>query len=152
MKFEYIWTDGTNPDFASLSLLMEEYYNQLVGGAEKRSSFIPHNALNDIRNVLMVYSDGKPVASAAFKEYNPSTVEIKRVWVCREYRGRHISRTMMDMLEQRAREMGYTKAILQTREQCFEAVSLYTKIGYCKIRNYPPYNEMEQAVCYAKQL
>ena len=131
---------------------MEDYYNQLAGGAEKRSSFIPHNALDVIRNVLMVYSDGKPIASAAFKEYNLSSVEVKRVWVCREYRGRHISRAMMEMLERRAKEMGYTRAVLQTREQCVEAVSLYTKIGYSRIANYPPYDEMEQAVCYAKEL
>ncbi len=152
MEFEYIWTDGSNPDFAALSKLMEDYYNQLVGGAEKRSSFIPHNTLDDIHNVLMVYSGIKPVASAAFKEYDTSTVEIKRVWVCREYRGRHISRTMMEQLERRAREMGYTRAILQTREQCLEAVSLYTKIGYSRTSNYPPYDTMAQAICYAKQL
>lgn len=152
MEFEYIWTNGSNPDFAALSRLMEDYYNQLAGGAEKRSSFIPHNALDVIRNVLMVYSDGKPIASAAFKEYNLSSVEVKRVWVCREYRGRHISRAMMEMLERRAKEMGYTRAVLQTREQCVEAVSLYTKIGYSRIANYPPYDEMEQAVCYAKEL
>lgn len=152
MEFEYIWTDGSNPDFAALSQLMEDYYNQLVGGVEKRISFIPHNTLDDIHNVLMVYSEGKPIASAAFKEYDASTVEVKRVWVCREYRGRHISRTMMELLEKRAKEMGYTRAILQTREQCVEAVSLYTKIGYFRAANYPPYDEMEQAVCYAKKL
>ena len=152
MEFEYIWTDGSNSDFAALSLLMEEYYNQLAGGAEKRSSFIPHNSLGDIHNVLMVYSENKPVASAAFKAFDASTVEVKRVWVCCEYRGRHISRTMMELLERRAREMGYTRAVLQTREKCVEAVSLYTKIGYSRIENYPPYDGMEHAVCYAKQL
>ncbi|MBE6759861.1 MAG: GNAT family N-acetyltransferase [Ruminococcaceae bacterium] len=152
MDFDYIWTDGSDPDFVALSLLMEDYYNQLVGGSEKRSSFIPHNALDDIHNVLMVYCDGKPIASAAFKEYDPFTVEVKRVWVCREYRGRHISRTMMELLEKRAKGMGYTRAVLQTREQCLAAVSLYTKMGYSRTSNYPPYDRMAQAICYAKQL
>ncbi len=152
MDFEYIWTDGSNPDFAALSVLMEDYYNELVGGADKRRNFIPHNALTDIHDVLMVYSDGKPIACASFREYAPLVAEIKRVWVCKEYRGRHISCTMMEYLEQRAKEFGFVKAILQTREQCVEAVSLYKRIGYTQIDNYPPYDSMAQAVCYAKSL
>ena len=82
-------------------------------------------------------------------DYN---VEIKRVWVDPEFRGNHISTAMMDVLEKRALELGFKRAILQTRPQMEEAVRLYTKRGYVLIDNYPPYDKLEGAICFAKEL
>lgn len=152
MKYNYLWTDGTNQDFAAFSQCMEDYYNKIVGGVQNRKSFVPYNALTQIHDVLVVYDGAKPVACAAFKEYDALRAEIKRVWVSEQYRGQHISKVMMELIEQRAKEKGYQKAILQTREACIEAVSLYKAIGYERIENYPPYDNMELAVCYGKDL
>lgn len=152
MSFRYVWTDGCNEEFYNFSIHMEEYYNKMVGGSENRKSFIPYNALNDIYDVIIVYDNELAVACASFKEYDMNTVEIKRVWVNKEYRGLHISKKMMEMLEQRAKEKGYKRAVLQTREKCVEAVNLYQSIGYHLIENYPPYDKMKLAVCYGKNL
>lgn len=152
MNFRYVWTDGGNEDFCKLSIQMEEYYNKMVGGSENRKSFIPYNALNDIHDVVIVYDNEMAVACASFKEYDPETVEIKRVWVNEKYRRQHISKRMMEMLEQRAKDKGYKRAVLQTREKCVEAVNLYQGTGYRLIENYPPYDKMELAVCYGKNL
>ena len=59
---------------------------------------------------------------------------------------------MMDALEQRAAELGFGRAILQTRPQMEAAVHLYTKRGYELIDNYPPYDKLEGAICFAKRL
>lgn len=152
MGYDYLWTDGTNKDFAAFSQCMEAYYNKIVGGIENRKSFVPYNSLADIHDVLIVYDQASPVACAAFKEYDALRAEIKRVWVSEPYRGRHISKEMMGMIEHRAKEKGYEKVILQTREACIEAVALYKAIGYERIENYPPYDKMELAVCYGKDL
>lgn len=148
----YRWKDGTDSDFVKFSVAMENYYNRLVGGAQNRKDFIPYNHLADIHNVLMVYDGGKPVACGSFKEYNRGVAEIKRIWVSPDYRGRHISKEIMARLEGKARELGYRRLILQTREACMEAVALYEAAGYERIPNYPPYNEMQLAVCYAKEI
>ncbi len=150
MAYQYIWTDGSNPDFVAFSACMEEYYNQMVGGAANRKSFIPYNALTEIHDVLLVYSQEKPVACAAFKAYDTTTIEIKRVWVSEAYRRQNIAKNMMALLEKCAQQKGYTTAILQTRAACTAAVALYLSIGYQKIDNYPPYDHMPQAVCYKK--
>ena len=86
------------------------------------------------------------------KAYSDSDVEIKRVWVDPEYRGNHISTAMMDALEKKAIELGFKRAILQTRPQMKEAVHLYTKRGYVLTDNYPPYDKLEGAICFAKEL
>ena len=59
---------------------------------------------------------------------------------------------MMDALEAKALEHGFKRAILQTRPQMSEAVHLYTKHGYEQIENYPPYDELDGAICFAKWL
>jgi len=59
---------------------------------------------------------------------------------------------MMDALEKKAIELGFKRAILQTRPQLKEAVHLYTKRGYLLTDNYPPYDKLEGAICFAKEL
>ena len=47
---------------------------------------------------------------------------------------------------------GYRRVILQTREIMADATGLYAKLGYHRIDNYPPYDRLEDAICYAKEL
>ena len=42
--------------------------------------------------------------------------------------------------------------ILQTRPAMEDAVSLYLKLGYDFIDNYPPYDKLEGAICLAKEI
>lgn len=147
----YIWTNGENVDFCRFSSDMEAYYNRLVGGEHNRKRFIPYNSLGDMQDVLMVYDGGTPVACAAFKAYDAVIAEMKRVWVTEPYRRQHIAKSMIEMLECRIRERGFRRIVLQTREQCADAVKLYQALGYSRIENYPPYDTMELAVCYGKE-
>ncbi|MBR4493265.1 MAG: GNAT family N-acetyltransferase [Clostridiales bacterium] len=102
--------------------------------------------------MLIASVDGVAVGCAGLKAYSDSDVVIKRVWVNPEFRGNHISSSLMDALEQRAAELGFGRAILQTRPQMEAAVHLYTKRGYELIDNYPPYDKLEGAICFAKRL
>ena len=96
--------------------------------------------------------DGVAVGCAGLKKYNDSDVEIKRVWVEPDYRGRHIATELMDRIEDKAREMGFKRAVLQTRPIMEDAVGLYEKRGYELIGNYPPYDKLEGAICMALNL
>ena len=59
---------------------------------------------------------------------------------------------MMYRIEERAQMRGYRRVILQTREIMADATGLYAKLGYHRIDNYPPYDRLEDAICYAKEL
>ena len=59
---------------------------------------------------------------------------------------------MMEQLEDKARKEGYNRLILQTREIMTDAVGLYEKMGYIRIDNYPSYDTLLGAVCYAREL
>ena len=152
MKIDYIWTDGNNEDFQKFYLKTEEFYSSIVGGRKNREAFIPYNISESITDVLIASVEGAAVGCAGLKADSDSDVEIKRVWVAPEFRGNHISTAMMDALEAKAVELGFRRAILQTRPQMEEAVHLYTKRGYVLIDNYPPYDKLDGAICFAKEL
>lgn len=149
---EYVWTDGTHEDFQRFYRITEHYYSELVGGEEHRRSFIPFNISETISDVILAYTDGIAIACAGLKRYSGSDAEVKRVWVEPEYRGKHIASDLMDNLEERAKEQGYQRTILQTREIMTDAVRMYEGLGYHQIKNYPPYDKMDGAVCFAKEL
>lgn len=152
MKIDFVWTDGSDEAFKDFYKVTENYYSQLVGGIQNRKGFVPYNILKDIHDVLIAYEDGVPVACGSFKEYDKEDAEIKRVWVNEDCRGKHIAKSIMEQIEERAKSQGYKRAILQTREIMTDAVGLYTKLGYHRIANYPPYNHLDGAVCFAKEL
>ena len=58
----------------------------------------------------------------------------------------------MNIIENKASEMGFSRAILQTRSIMMDAVSLYKERGYELIENYPPYDKLDGAMCMALKL
>ena len=152
MRLSFRWTDGCDRDFQSFWLKTEEYYNQIAGGAGNREAFVPYNISGSITDALIAYDGDTAVGCAGLKPYSGCDAEVKRVWVEPLYRGNHIARDMMTQLENKALEKGYSRLILQTREIMTEAVRLYMKLGYRRIQNYPPYDRLDGAVCFAKDI
>ena len=81
--------------------------------------------------------NGTPIGCAGFKEYSQTDAEIKRVWVQPEFRGKHIASDMMSQIENKIKNKGYKRAVLQTREIMTDAIRLYEKCGYLRVDNYP---------------
>ena len=152
MPLRFIWTNGDNEAFGHFWLVTEQYYSEIVGGEPNRKQFIPYNLSSAVENVLLVYRDDRAVACAGLKRYSDTDAEIKRVWVEPAYRGQHIASMMMARVEEKARTKGYKRTILQTREIMKDAVGLYTGLGYHLISNYPPYDKLDGAICFAKVL
>jgi len=151
-SYEFTWTDGNNGDFREFYLKTEEYYSKIVGGEKNRSGFIPYNLSESISNVLIAYAADKAVGCAGLKKYSDQDVEIKRVWVEPDWRGKHIATGLMNQIEDKARQMGFKRAILQTRPIMLDAVGLYESRGYVLIKNYPPYDKLDGAICMALNL
>jgi GNAT superfamily N-acetyltransferase len=89
-------------------------------------------------NFLLAYVDGEPVGCAGLKRLAPDTVEIKRVYVRPDVRGRGVSRALLAALEEAARDAGYTVIRLDTGNNQPEALTLFETSGYEAI---PDYND-----------
>lgn len=151
-QISYRWTEGGDEAFQRFYLATEAYYSSLVGGEKNRKDFVPYNISQNISIVVIACIAEKAVGCAGLKRYNENDAEVKRVWVEPDHRRSHIASEMMRLLENKARELHFTRTVLQTREAMTAAVSFYEKLGYYRISNYPPYDRLEGAVCYAKEL
>lgn len=150
MRYEY--TNGCNQDFITLCHALDDFLNDLVGGEKNRSQYIPYNSLDDIHDVIIIYDEKVPVGCASFKHYENTIAEVKRVFIQSEYRGRGISKIMMELLEQKAKDKGYHKLILESGEPLASAMILYRKIGYHVIPNFGQYKDMPDSICMEKNL
>ena len=152
MTTEYRWTDGNDEDFRRFYIETEAYYSSIVGGVENRRAFVPYNLSEAISDVVIAYFGDRAVGCAGLKAYSASDAEVKRVWVEPAYRRHHIAEELMARIEDKARERGFRRTVLQTRPIMTDAVALYRKLGYSLIDNYPPYDRLEGAICFAKEL
>jgi GNAT superfamily N-acetyltransferase len=143
-------TDSTNSDFQSLVALLDA--DLRIRDGEEHAFYAQYNKTQDIRNVIVVYEEGKAVACGAFKYYEDSCVEIKRMFTLPDYRGKAIGLKLLTELENWAAELNYKQCVLETGVKQPEAIRLYTKAGYTQIENYGQYAGVENSVCMKKTL
>jgi len=102
--------------------------------------------------VLAVGPDQRPVGHAALRRLG-SELEVKRVVVLAEARGRGLARALMAYLEGSATTGGARRLILQTGDRQPEAVALYRSLGYRPIPIYQPYTDaIPFSMCFEKLL
>lgn len=89
-------------------------------------------------DLLLVHVDGEAVGVGCVKLLEDGeTVEIKRMWVAPRHRGRGLGGRLLRRLEARARQLGASRAVLDTR-RLLGAVPLYERHGY---RPTEPFND-----------
>ncbi len=111
------------------------------------------NKVDTTARVVIAFLDQQPVGCACFRPMaDDEAVEIKRMFVRPEARGRGIALAMLNALETWASEDGFPVARLETGNKQPEAVGLYEKAGYSRIANYPPYVGFETSMCMEKLL
>lgn len=101
---------------------------------------------------VIAYRDGEPVGCAALRELDPGTVELKRMFVLPQGRRMGTARRMLEALEGRARDMGFSAVRLGTGVRQPEALSLYESGGYRPIPLFGEYEGATLCVCYEKAL
>lgn len=110
----------------------------------------------DIAVFVVAYDDvaGTPIGCGAFRDLvdERPTVEIKRMYVRPEYRGRKIGQLILRDLETRARERGAVRARLETGTRQPDAVRLYENAGYRRIPNFGDYVDAPASLCYEHAL
>ncbi len=147
-----VFTDGRDERFIALCRELDENLNALVGGEAQRAQYIKYNTLETIHDVVLLLEDGQAVACGGYKDYEPGTAEIKRVFVKPPFQGRGFARAVMAALEERALSQGYTRLILETGNVLAAAIGLYEAIGFVRIENYAQYRCMPKSVCMEKRL
>jgi GNAT superfamily N-acetyltransferase len=143
-------TTTGDKDFVQLiKRLDHELWNELH---EDQATYDQYNKVPDIKTAVLVYANEEPVACGCFKEYDTDTVEIKRMFVQKEFRGKGLSKKVLQELERWAIENQFRFAVLETSIHFQTARRLYETSGYRIICNYGPYAGLAESVCMKKEL
>lgn len=143
-------TTTGNTDFQHLiSLLDHELWVELK---EDQATYDGFNKVPDIDTAVIVYAGDEPVACGCFKKYDAETAEIKRMFVQKTWRGKGLSKVVLQELEKWAAEKGFRYAVLETSIHFTTARSLYESSHYRVVPNYPPYTGLAESICMKKAL
>ena len=143
-------SSNSEPDFKSLISKLDKYLS-IVNG-EQDAFYAPNNVLDPLDTAVLAYYNGKPVGCGCFKKFNGDSVEIKRMYVDPEIRGKGIASAVLNELEKWAKEKGFIHTVLETGVKLDDANALYRKQGYQIIENYGQYIGVENSVCMKKTL
>jgi len=145
-----IRTDSSNKDFIDLVYLLDKELK--IRDGEEHSFYAQYNKIDKIKNVVVAYIDNVAVGCGAIKEYEPGTMEIKRMFVKDDFRSKGIATLVLLELEKWTKELGFNKCILETGIKQPEAIRLYKKNNYSVISNYGQYAGVDNSVCMEKIL
>ncbi len=149
-ELEIIRTNSDNPDFIHLVKQLDADLAERDGS--EHDFYAQFNKIDKIKHVVVAYDRRVPVSCGAIKQYDDAAMEVKRMYTLPESRGKGIASLVLNALEEWAKELSYTKCVLETGKKQPEAIALYTKNGYAVIPNYGQYEGIENSVCFEKKL
>lgn len=143
-------TDSSNEVFIALVAQLDK--DLAIRDGEDHSFYAQFNSLKTIKHVILLYYNDISVGCGAIKQFNDFTVEVKRMFVPLEYRGKGYASHVLSALEYWALELGYKSMVLETGFKQPEAIALYKKNGFDVIPNYGQYVGIETSVCFKKTI
>lgn len=101
--------------------------------------------------LILVFENTTAIGCAAIREFENGTAELKRMYLKPAYRGRGISKKLLQLMFEKAVELGYTTMRLDTLPQMKEALKLYRQFGFKEIESYR-FNPVKGTVYLEKHL
>ena len=141
-------TNSDDKDFQTLVSALDK--ELAVRDGDEHSFYAQYNKIAAIKHAVVAYDSYEPVGCGAIKKFSDDAMEVKRMYVPVDKRGKGIAAIVLKELESWAKEMGYIKCVLETGKRQPEAIALYTKCGYQIIPNYGQYIGMDNSVCFEK--
>lgn len=145
-----IRTNSSNPDFIKLVALLDA--DLALRDGEDNAFYAQFNGIDVLKQCVVYYDNEIAIGCGALKSFNTSAMEVKRMYVDPDTRGKGIASLLLLELEKWAKELGYKHCVLETGLRQPEAIALYKKNNYTIITNYPPYEGIENSVCFRKAL
>lgn len=150
MSLSFEKTSANHPDYVLLIQALDKYL--AVTDGEEHGFYAQYNHSDTIKHIIIAYNENQAVGCGAIKEYEVDCMEVKRMYVQPEFRGRGIATAILKELEQWTRQLRYQRCVLETGKRQPEAIALYQKNDYKLIPNYGQYEKMDNSCCFEKQI
>ncbi len=143
-------TVAENPDFIELVKQLDADLAERDG--KEHLFYDQYNKIDGIKCVVVAYEMDQAVGCGAIKAYGPDTMEVKRMYVVPQGRRQGVAGAILSALENWAAALTYERCILETGKNQPEAIGLYLKSGYKIISNYGQYSNVENSICFQKEV
>jgi len=143
-------TTSKNSEFIALVKLLDADLEKRDG--DDHAFYHQFNSITQLNYCLVLYSNEKAIACGAIKEFDTESMEVKRMFVLPKERGKGFATKVLSALENWSKELTYNRCVLETGKRQPEAISLYEKSGYQRIKNYGQYKGIENSVCFEKRV
>lgn len=142
----------TNPNDEKVLAIIEELSANLYlrFGSDGKNSFTDWQYDNSKFVFIIAEIDNEIVGCGAIRPIDENIGEVKRMYS--KFPGKRIGQTILSFLENKAKAIGYSDLVLETRVKNQEATQFYQKQGYKVIPNYGKYTDRPEAICFGKSL
>ena len=143
-------TSSENSDFRKLVTALDA--DLAIRDGADHGFYAQFNKIDMIKHAVVAFDNDVPAGCGAIKPFEEEAMEVKRMYVPPEHRGKGIAKKVLTELERWAKEMNYKRCVLETGQKQPEAIRLYTSCGYRTIPNYGQYANVDNSVCFEKIL
>jgi GNAT superfamily N-acetyltransferase len=102
--------------------------------------------------LLIGLLDEQPVTGGAFRRFDATTAELKRIWTDSRHRRRGHAKALLVVLETEIAARGYRRVYLTTGDRQPEAEALYLSSGYARLAEPLPAEGEVYPMAFAKTL
>ena len=143
----------TSPAHAGYKELITQLDAELAfTDGEDHAFYDQFNKSDQIKYAIVLLENDQPIGCGAIKEFQPGVMEVKRMFILKDKRGKGYASQILKELEVWAKKLGYEKCILETGINQPDAIALYKKNGYTLIPNYGQYSGIDNSFCFQKNL
>ena len=157
-ELRFVAVSQHDPLAAPLLAELAVEYSGRYGGTEQRvmkwlleeypaEDFTPPDGA-----LLIGLLDGLPVTGGAFRRFDETRAELKRVWTDSKYRQRGYAKAVLVELEREIVARGYRRVYLTTGDRQPEAEALYLSSGYTRLAGPLPTAGESYPIAFEKTL
>ena len=149
-----IFVKRTNPDNLDFQELVRALDLDLDGYYKEETSFYGKlNNTEKIKHAVVAYDENENlVGCGSIKAFSNHEVEIKRMFVPLNFRGKGIALSILSALEDWGKELDFENCILETLKEKPYAIRFYEKNNYRIIPNFGDYVKANNSICFSKKL
>ena len=86
--------------------------------------------------LFLIEEKNKFIGCVGVRKFEDGICELKRMYIKQEFRGKGFGEILLLSAIKESKKLGYIKMRLDTLKTMFEAIGLYQKFGFKKIRKY----------------
>jgi len=142
-----------SPDAQRLIAALDEGLAALYPPEQRfGTNFKAHHAEEGRGTFIVARVEGSAAGCGALRMLDPTTAEVKRMYVLPELRGSGVARAILGHLEAKARALGATRLVLETGTLQLAAIRLYEHAGFRLTECWGEYAGVPTSLCYEKLL